>query len=157
MKYRKQIGVAGVACLIILIGYESFSVIKARKETPGIFKRILSRRDLVRPGDISSDRIHRLFQIEDPDFYRHRGFDYSTPGAGLTTITQGMVKYLYFDRFKPGFMKIEQTLIAWLAVNALVSKEDQLTAFVNTAYLGTCEGTKVSGFAEAAHLFQKAV
>lgn len=156
MKYIKQIGVLGLACLIILTGYETFAVIKARQATPLTFKRILSNEGLeLRPGYLSGDRIRWLLMIEDPNFYRHHGFDFSTPGAGLTTITQGMVKYLYFDRFKPGFMKIEQTLIAWLAVNAMVSKEDQLTAFINTAYLGTCEGTDVRGFAQAAKTYYK--
>jgi membrane carboxypeptidase/penicillin-binding protein len=104
-------------------------------------------------SDVSRDRIHQLLLIEDPDFYHHRGFDFATPGAGLTTITQGMVKYLYFGRFKPGFMKIEQTLIAWLAVNTLVRKDDQLTVFINTAYLGTCEKAEVRGFSAAAKIY----
>jgi len=43
---------------------------------------------------------------------------------------------MYIYNFKPGFMKIKQTLIAWLAVDPLVSKDDQLTVFINTSYMG---------------------
>ena len=50
-------------------------------------------------------------------------------------------------------MKIEQTLIAWLAINALVSKDDQLTVFINTAYFGTYENKEVRGFAMAARTY----
>jgi len=39
--------------------------------------------------------------VEDPHSFEHGGVDFSTPGAGITTITQGLVKHLYFDQFKP--------------------------------------------------------
>ena len=50
-------------------------------------------------------------------------------------------------------MKIEQTLIAWLAVDPLISKDDQLTAFINTAYLGQVDGIVVTGFPTAAMVY----
>lgn len=141
-------------CLVALIGYESLAVLKARQKTPAMFDRLLSKENATLSlSDVSRDRIHQLLLIEDPGFYHHRGFDFFTPGAGLTTVTQGLVKYLYFDRFTPGFMKIEQTLIAWLAVDSLVRKDDQLTVFINTAYLGTCEKAEVRGFSAAAMMY----
>ena len=85
--------------------------------------------------DLSKEQISALLTIEDPNFYTHNGFDFQTAGAGVTSITQAMVKYLYFEHFEAGFKKIEQTLIAWLAVNPLVSKDEQLTVFINTAYI----------------------
>jgi membrane peptidoglycan carboxypeptidase len=45
--------------------------------------------------------------------------------------------------------KIEQTLIAWLVIIPLISKDDQLTVFINTAYLGYVNGKEIRGFAEA--------
>ncbi|NTV14536.1 MAG: transglycosylase domain-containing protein [Desulfobulbaceae bacterium] len=141
-------------CLFVAVGYETVAVIDARRKTPEIFAGILSSRSgLLHLSDLSPRQIKQLLLVEDPNFYPHQGFDFTTPGAGLTTITQAMVKYLYFDHFKPGFRKIEQTLIAWLAVNALVSKDEQLTVFINTAYLGTGEQGEVRGFPEAARVY----
>ncbi len=87
--------------------------------------------------------------VEDPAFFEHNGLDLSTPGAGITTITQGLVKQFYFDKFKPGFAKIKQTLIAVFALNPLVSKEDQLRLFINVCYLGY----ETKGFESAAQFY----
>jgi membrane carboxypeptidase/penicillin-binding protein len=57
--------------------------------------------------------------------------DLRTPGAGLTTITQSLVKKLYFREFKPGIRKVKQTLIARHALDPLVPKDDQLLMFIN--------------------------
>lgn len=93
-----------------------------------------------------------LLQVEDPGFFEHGGVDFSTPGAGITTITQGLVKHLYFERFTPGIAKIKQTLIAAYALDPLLSKQDQLRRFINTVYLGP----RAQGFAQAADVyFQK--
>jgi membrane carboxypeptidase/penicillin-binding protein len=151
MKYFKLFGLIVLVCAIALVGWGSFVVLDARQKTQQIFNELLSDQNVVlNLADVPDDRIRQLLEIEDPNFYQHNGWDFSTPGAGLTTITQGMVKYLYFDNFKPGFLKIKQTLIAWLAVNPLVSKDDQLTVFINTAYLGNYENKVVKGFADAA-------
>jgi membrane peptidoglycan carboxypeptidase len=124
-----------------------------------IFERLLAEGSgVIGLRDIPAKRIEQLLAVEDPGFYEHKGVDLSTPGAGLTTITQAMVKYLYFDQFQPGFMKVEQTLIAWLAVDPLINKDDQLTAFINTAYLGHVDGIEVRGFPAAARVyFEKAL
>ena len=56
-----------------------------------------------------------LLRIDDPAFRRHHGMDGRTRGAGYTTITQGLVKILFFDDFRPGLFrwrKVEQTIIA---------------------------------------------
>jgi membrane peptidoglycan carboxypeptidase len=90
-----------------------------------------------------------------PTFYRHHGVDSRTPGAGYTTITQGIVKFLFFDGFRPGLLrwrKVQQTIIA-VAFNARVSKEEQLRLFVNNAYLGDQRGHSVRGFSEASEAY----
>lgn len=147
-------GLLVLVCAIVLVCWGSYIVIDARQKTQQTFNELLSPQKLeLTLTDISDDRIHSLLMIQDPNFYQHNGYDFSTPGAGLTTITQAMVKYLYFDNFKPGFMKIKQTLIAWLAVDPLVSKDDQLTVFINTAYMGVNEKEEVMGFADAAKTY----
>ena len=150
MSYKKQISLLLLAAFFALLGYETIAVINARTATPEIFSNALSPDKIeISLSQISNNRLQSLLQVEDPNFYQHNGIDLVTAGAGLTTITQGMVKYLYFDNFEPGFAKIEQTLIACFAVTPMVSKDDQLTVFINTAYFGTVNNKKVTGFPAA--------
>lgn len=96
-----------------------------------------------------------LLTVEDPNFYEHNGIDTTTPGAGWTTITQGLVKIYFFENFEPGFLKInkiKQSLIA-LVFNQQVDKRTQLTLFVNSANLGSKDGKDVIGFSEGAKVY----
>lgn len=107
-------------------------------------------------GDLSARQLEILLAIEDPAFFTHHGIDLTSPGAGMTTITQGLVKRLYFKRFKPGIAKIRQTLFAVFVLNDMVSKDDQLKLFLNSAYFGLDENKiPISGFAEASRIFFK--
>lgn len=142
--------------LIALISYEAFAVIQARSKTKAIFSSALKSENIeIKLNDLSKEKLDSLLSVEDPKFYEHSGFDFKTSGAGVTTITQAMTKYLYFKKFTKGFKKIEQTLIAWLAITPMVSKNDQLTVFINTAYLGSVEGKEVRGFGEASRIYFK--
>ncbi|MES9950561.1 MAG: transglycosylase domain-containing protein [Candidatus Thiodiazotropha sp.] len=103
---------------------------------------------------VGSERIGLLLAVEDPTFYTHRGVDLDTPGAGMTTLTQGLVKLLYYPNgFKPGIEKIRQTLIAQYALDALVSKDEQLRLFLNIAYFGTENRQPIHGFAAASKTY----
>jgi membrane carboxypeptidase/penicillin-binding protein len=104
--------------------------------------------------DLSPDRLRFLLAVEDPRFFDHRGVDLATPGAGMTTITQGLVKLLYFPGgFHPGIAKVRQTLIAQHAFDALVPKEEQLALMLNMAYMGSPDGTAIHGFSAAARRY----
>ena len=108
--------------------------------------------------DLSPRQIEILVAVQDPGFYRHAGIDLSTPGAGLTTITQAIVKQLYFSHFKSGIAKIKQSLIAVFVVDNLIAKEDQLTLFINAMFFGNVDGRPVVGLAAAAEAYyEKAV
>ncbi len=89
-------------------------------------------------NDFRGARLEWLLKVQDPNFYHHHGVDWQTPGAGYTTLTQGLVKRLFYPSgFKPGFLrwrKIQQMIIA-VAFNSRVSKEEQLRLFVNLAYM----------------------
>ena len=140
--------------LLVVALYETYAVLTARSKTPEIFNTLLkSEKIKLRLTDLSKEQITDLLTIEDPNFYTHNGFDFQTAGAGVTSITQAMVKYLYFDHFEAGFKKIEQTLIAWLAVTPLVSKDEQLTVFINTAYMGKVKEEQIRGFADASQAY----
>ena len=71
----------------------------------------------------------------------------------MTTITQAIVKKLYFENFKPGIAKIKQTLIARFVVNELIPKDDQFTLFINSMYFGNVDGKPVVGIESAANAY----
>ncbi|GAA6141985.1 transglycosylase domain-containing protein [Hydrogenophaga sp. 5NK40-0174] len=128
---------------------------QAHQDTPSIVhKAWLRHGHAVKLDALSEERLQWLLAVEDPSFFQHRGVDVSTPGAGMTTISQGLVKLLYFpEGFQPGFAKLRQTLIARYAFDAQVSKREQLALLLNMAYLGEHEGKPVRGFAKAARVY----
>lgn len=74
----------------------------------------------------------------------------------MTTITQGLVKLLYYpEGFKQGIAKIRQTLIAQYVLDALVSKEVQLDLFLNLAYFGHENNREVKDLSQAAQVYYK--
>lgn len=121
---------------------------------PGIVARHLASRPVrVTPDDLPAGGLDMLLRVEDPRFFSHPGVDLSTPGAGYTTITQGIVKFLFFDHFRHGIDKVRQTLIA-LAVDRRIDKRTQLTVLLSSAYMGSVpDGREIHGFAEAARVY----
>jgi monofunctional glycosyltransferase len=106
----------------------------------------------VTPRDLglNTKRQEILIKIQDPAFFAHTGIEWPSP-LTTTTITQSLVKRLFFDHFTKGFKKIEQTLIARFVVNPNISKENQLVAFMSTAYFGENDGKQLFGFEQGAH------
>ena len=138
------------AVVLVTVGHYSVAVYNARKYTRAVIvPRIESEPMPLEVTDLSERELQILLAVEDPAFYEHGGVDFRTPGAGITTITQGLVKQLYFEKFKPGVAKLRQTLIAAFALDPLVPKDDQLRLFINRCYLG--KGTQ--GFEEAARAY----
>lgn len=134
-----------LAILLLIGGYEGVQLLRARSNTPAVLASVAARP--IRLADLPQARRDMLLAVEDPGYYRHHGVDFSTPGAGMTTITQALVKRLYFPGgFKPGFAKIEQSLIAWAVLDPAISKDEQLEIFINHASFGT----DLTGFDQAA-------
>lgn len=144
---------AGVSAAAV-VAYYIIEVAEARDQTPALVSEAFARHGReIDVSDLSSEQEKTLLAVQDPGFREHRGVDLSTPGAGMTTLTQGLVKQLYFpEGFRQGVAKIRQTLIARFALDALVSKDDQLTLFLNVAYLGHQEGA-VHGLPAAARAY----
>lgn len=155
----KRILTGLVTLFVLLSAYQAAQVYLAHTRTPGLFKPFLAENFAgIRWQELSETQQKALIKVEDPNFFSHNGLDFSTPGAGLTTITQALAKRLYFKNFKPGFGKIKQSLIAWLVIDKQVRKEDQLTTFLNLAYFGHSDGYAIIGFAEATeHYFNKSL
>jgi membrane carboxypeptidase/penicillin-binding protein len=151
MTVRKRLFVIILGSVLgAVLVYYAAEIIIARIKAPRITTGILQSDGIrLQFSDLSTRRLEILLSVEDPDFFNHRGVDLKTPGAGLTTITQSLVKKLYFKNFKPGVRKIKQTLIARFALDPLVSKEDQLVIFINT--FDFCYETR--GFAEASEFY----
>lgn len=151
IKVLLQILGIGVAVFII---YNVIVVINARKETPLIVQKALQSAAMkLQLSDLTREQRHILLKVQDPNFYNHKGYDFSTPGTGLTTISQGLVKIYYFDNFKPGVQKIKQTLISRFAFDPLTPKDTILKLFINKVYLGHHQGKAVNGFEDASHLY----
>ncbi len=121
----------------LIFVYYTVEVIIARVNTPKIVDSYYKSGQIkITAQDLSQRQLDILLKVEDPDFYNHHGVDFKTPGAGWTTITQGLAKQFYFDNFKQGLMKIKQTLCARLALDPLVDKETQITLYLNITYFG---------------------
>ena len=145
------LGKLALAALAILLGFETFAVVAARGDTPRLFanyERPIGAETT--PLDhLTPQRIDALIKVQDPDFWSHRGVDAHLP-LTTTTVTQSIVKQLYFENFQQGFPKIKQTLIARFAVDPLTSKNAQLTAFINLVGLGEVDGRGIHGFENGA-------
>lgn len=138
----------------LLIAYSVITIYQARKHTAAVIAELHDPAIMtLNLDDLTPDQLKWLLMVEDPNFYEHKGVDFSTPGAGWTTITQALVKIYYFDHFKPGLAKYKQTLIARFALDPLISKDDQLELFINKIYLGRTPEGQVYGFADAARLY----
>jgi membrane carboxypeptidase/penicillin-binding protein PbpC len=150
----------GAACLLLVVIlvvtlYYLNEIRVARNDTRSLFAAALNHHGAtLRLSDLSPERRSMLLAVEDPAFTRHHGVDLATPGAGMTTLTQGLVKLLYFpDGFQPGLAKIRQTLIAQYALDEMVSKDDQLFLFLNICYLGSEHGHAIHGYENASIVY----
>lgn len=152
----KYIVLSVLSILLLIIVFYLVIIIKARVDTPSIIGKALKDDGIVlEVSDLTERQLDALLKVEDPGFYNHKGVDLKTPGGGITTITQGLVKKYYFVSFKPGIAKIKQTLIAYFALDPLVTKKDQLKLFLNVVYLGNIDGNTVNGFEKAAKVYYK--
>lgn len=77
-------------------GYLGWRVLDARARTPALMAAALADVD-PQIASLSQDRIDILLTVEDPTFWTNDGLDFETPGQGLTTLSQGLAKRLYFD------------------------------------------------------------
>lgn len=155
LKVRKFFKIGTILAFLglnTLAAYEAYALWDAEKRSGEVVAAALAIPQKLKLSDLSRQQLDILLAIEDPGFYDHSGVDFSSPGQGLTTITQGLVKFLYFDRFTPGFAKLEQILIARFVLNHHMSKEQQLAVFINQAYLGQINGVEIRGFAEGANI-----
>ena len=151
-QWAKRGGMAIAAIILLLLAWEAFVVARAKWRTPAILAA--TAHPVTTVDQIGARRVAMLLKVEDPGFFRHHGVDFSTPGQGVTTLTQGLVKRLYFPGgFHPGFAKIEQSLIARFVLDPATTKRQQLDMALSLANFGSQQGRQVTGFADAARTF----
>lgn len=137
----------------ILLVYTVMIAVSGHERTDVLMVEIADyeTRGLV-PEYLPEGWLDQLLQVEDPAFMTHVGVDFSTAGAGMTTLTQGLVKIHYFEQFRPGLAKYKQTILA-LVMDSRLTKRQQLLLFLNTARLGHRNGEPVRGFNQAARVW----
>ena len=132
------------ALVIALFGFEGYCVLRAARTVDTRMAQLSAPK-----ASLSSWQLDAIVKVQDPSFRTHRGIEWPSP-LTTTTITQSLVKKIFFEDFRPGFQKLEQTLIATFVVDPKVSKDLQLHAFTQTAYFGRKNGRSVIGFEDAA-------
>ena len=103
-KFMMALSLAAIVCVAI---WQVFAFWHAQTRTPDLLRVWLAKPQPVAMAALPAERKAMLLAVEDPGFYSHKGVDFASPGQGMTTITQALVKFLYFDSFIPGFAKIE--------------------------------------------------
>jgi len=143
-------GVLLVAAILALYcGYLALRVWQERGAVSAKVDRIIAAAD---PQELalSGPRQAMLLKVEDPTFWTNRGIDLSSPGAGMTTLSQGLGKRIFFNDFEPGLAKGELMALTRFALYPKVEKRRTLQAFLASAYFGTHQGRAVTGFADGA-------
>ncbi|MET1112749.1 MAG: transglycosylase domain-containing protein [Allosphingosinicella sp.] len=98
-------------------------------------------------------RLEQLLLVEDPGFEAHSGVDFSTPGAGLTSLTQSLGKRVGFASFRPGVRKIR--LIGYaLGLERSLTKAQIVALYLDTVEMGRGPNGRMVGFYEASrHIY----
>jgi hypothetical protein len=137
------------ALFFLYTAYIGVRVWQERGRVAGTVDAILATAD---PDELALPpaRQAMLLRVEDPTFRTNKGIDLSTPGAGMTTLSQGLGKRIFFNDFEPGFAKGELMALTRFALYPGVSKQRTLQAFLASAYLGMDKGRAVTGFADGA-------
>lgn len=135
------------------IVYSALIVINANNNSNENINQAMAKIDLQLKGQqLSKEQLSALLKVQDENFYEHSGTDLLS--GRMTTLTQALVKKIYFENFTQGIAnKYKQSLIAAWVLDEQLSKNEQLDLFLNIAYMGHVNGNAVTGFAEAANIY----
>ena len=118
------------------------------------------RRDFVPIADMPKVMKDAVLAIEDADFYKHGGVDYSgiaraflmnlgaSRSQGASTITMQVARNFYLSRKKEYSRKIQEIVLAYRIEDEL-SKDQILELYMNQIYLGE----RAYGFGSAARIY----
>ncbi|WP_414833179.1 transglycosylase domain-containing protein [Afifella sp. YEN Y35] len=149
MRILKYFGIVFALLLVGFVGYGAKGYWDAVSDAEGLRAQADAAIAQGRGGgSLGPTRRAILLAVEDPNFSTHPGVDFSTPGAGLTTITQSAAKRLAFEEFHPGLGKIRQTGYA-LGMESRLSKEQILALWLETLEMGNGPDGWMVGFHSA--------
>ncbi len=125
----------------------------------------LQERRPVTVDEVSEDLVHAVIAAEDDSFFKHSGFSPSGIARavwvnlrggqirqGGSTLTQQLVKNLYFSQKRTWGRKVRELLLAVL-LEARYSKRDILEAYLNEIYLGSSGGVSLLGVGSASRAY----
>lgn len=146
---RKIIKITAAAVLLLflaVLGYGAYGYFDALTDSKGLVtraERLLAEN--LGGASLGEERYHQLLAVQDPTFEQHSGVDMTTPGAGITTVTQSLAKRVGFENFTPGIGKIRQTGYA-LGLERRLSKEQIMALWLDTLEMGRGPDGWVTGF-----------
>ena len=102
-------------------------------------------------ADLGPGRVDQVLLVEDPGYWNHGGVDLTSPGAGLTTLTQSLSKRVGFSEFKPGIRKLRLMGYA-LGLESRLSKQQILALYLDTVWMGRGPNGSMAGYFEASRI-----
>jgi monofunctional glycosyltransferase len=139
--------------ILALAAYTGKGWYDARADAPDLRERAKA---LAAQGlgakSLGSEKRILLLKVEDPSFDSNNGTDFSSLGAGKTTITQSLSKRLAFEKFKPGIRKLRQTGYA-IGLSQSLSKDEVLTLFLAESSFRGSDGRWTISFDAASRRF----
>ena len=145
----RRVAIVLGALLAIYGGYLGWRIAVERGRVSDRVDRIIAGADLA-DVTLPADRVATLLRVEDPTFWTNRGLDFSSPGGGMTTLSQSLGKRVFFKHFRPGFPKGELIALTRFALYPKVDKQRTLRAFLATYYFGQRNGRPIIGMGAAA-------
>ncbi len=136
---KKTLSYAGIVIGLLLVAVLAYGA-KGYWDATSDADRLRAKADVLisqgRGGDaLGAGHLAMLLKVQDPSFEKHSGVDFTTPGAGATTISQSLSKRLAFEKFQPGIGKIRQTGYA-LGLEQSLSKDQILALWLDTLEMG---------------------
>jgi hypothetical protein len=164
---RRVFVIVGVLLGLVMV-YAAAAAGWAYVVTPMVIAR--ASKPLIDRHSLPDSTVEILLRVEDPGFRTHKGLDPFTPGQGRGTITRGLVRPIYFDRYDlGGIAGVGQSVFRFVdrftgpvdlapdaiafVVNSQVSKDRQLRLYLQHVYMGTQNDRPVYGFADAARVY----
>jgi monofunctional glycosyltransferase len=142
----------GAVLLLVLLVYAFYLASRVMVERRAVSARVDAIIASADPADVtlSPARTALLLNVEDSSFLTNKGVDFTTPGAGMTTLSQSLGKRIFFKHFRPGLRKGELIVLTRFALYPKVDKQRTLKAFLATAYFGNRKGRPIIGMGPAA-------
>lgn len=146
---RRIFKITSLALLLLvvgLLGYGAYGYFDALADAEALEARAKGlMAENLGGSSLGEQRYRQLIAVQDPAFEEHNGVDMTTPGTGITTVTQSLAKRVGFENFTPGIGKIRQTGYA-LGLEGSLSKEQIMALWLDTLEMGRGSDGWVTGF-----------